>query len=182
MGERYRGRQRMISEAIFNSPDFMGMTTFDVLMYVGMVIYANDDGVVCAEVDWLRNRLLSGTLRSPKDARKRLIGYLTEGLRRKILLPSPPPAGAYEGHKYVQINNWERHNRTKPPGREDKIRERARAGARGRTRGTNSVPRAPAKWKKPEAPKDPVTPEEISVDVQRLVDRMRSGSNGGLES
>lgn len=142
MAKRYRGRQRMVSEAIFESADFDGISFVGTTVYVGLLIQSDDGGRVCIDPEWVRRRLCHrrGINRVTTHRIGQCIGQFIE---RGIITRCPPPSSSRSSLSYGQLSLFHHHNKIFRPEDETRQDETMKDQEGARARGASVMPSKP---------------------------------------
>lgn len=110
-----RGRCRMIYDSIFSSPDLIDLPATARWLWLGMIVYADDNGMLRAHSGFLYHTIMTGT----RTSQTRIRQFLSTFETRSMITPC-----TFEGISYYKITNFFRYQRLREgKGREENRRE-----------------------------------------------------------
>lgn len=104
-------RIRSIKPEFWRSDDIDALSISDRLLFIGLWSYVDDNGVGIYSVkDIVGNLFLGDSLRNPQETIKRVSGGLQQLFQRGLI-----DVYKADGHDYVAIVNWKRHQKVNHP-------------------------------------------------------------------
>lgn len=105
------GKKAIVTDAIYEHPDFEGLTTHTRFLFTCMLIESDPEGRVCSDLKWMKRRFFG---HEPHTTLSRLGGWLATLVDRGLCSPCPTPVNrVHGGLNYCQITNFKANNPAK---------------------------------------------------------------------